>query len=204
MSGTGEPGSRSSTETASAGTPRQLIHSAGHPDGHPAGQSAGQPAVPNHATGQAEDGGSKAKDGEAQRLTVLQKIGRLSGAEKIQLALKGTQEERFVLIRDSNKSVSRAVLESPRITEHEVEAYASLRDVDEEVLRSIGQSRHFLKEYAVAVALVSNPRAPIDVTLPLMVRLKERELKALALNRNVPSALRSTALKILGKRQKGH
>ena len=135
------------------------------------------------------------------RLTVLQKIGRLSGAEKIQLALKGTQEERFILIRDSNKSVSRTVLESPRITEHEVEAYASLRDVDEEVLRAIGQNRQLVKDYAVVVALVNNPRAPIDVTLTLVVRLKERELKALTLNRNVPSALRSRAAKVLSTRK---
>ena len=143
-------------------------------------------------------------DEQGSRLTVLQKIGRLSGAEKIQLALKGTQEERFILIRDSNKSVSRAALESPKITGHEVEAYASLRDVDEEVLRAIGQNRQFVKEYAVVVALVNNPRAPIDVTLTLVVWLKERELKTLALNRNVPSALRSTAVKVLSKRKGGH
>ena len=140
-------------------------------------------------------------DEPVSRLTVLQKIGRLSGAEKIQLALKGTQEERFILIRDSNKSVSRAALDSPRITEHEVEAYASLRDVDEEVLRAIGQNRQFVKDYAVVVALVNNPRAPIDVTLTLVVRLKERELKALTLNRNVPSALRSRATKVLSTRK---
>ena len=72
---------------------------------------------------------------EGERLTLLQRIGRLSGAEKIQVALKGNQEERLILIRDSNKSVARAVLESPRLTDHEIEAYASLRDVSEEVLR---------------------------------------------------------------------
>ena len=117
------------------------------------------------------------------------------------MALKGNQEERLILIRDSNKSVARAVLESPRLTEHEAEAYASLRDVSEEVLRLIGTNRHFNKERAVVIALVNNPRAPIDVTLPLVVRLRDRDLKELTLNRNVAQALRSSAGKILKARQ---
>ncbi len=137
----------------------------------------------------------------AERLTLLQRISRLSGMEKIQVALKGNQEERLILIRDPNKSVARAVLESPRLTDHEVEAYASMRDVSEEVLRLIGMDRSFRKDYAVVVALVNNPRAPIDVTLPLVVLLKVRELKALTLNRNVSSVLRSSAAKILKARQ---
>ncbi len=137
----------------------------------------------------------------AERLTLLQRISRLSGMEKIQVALKGNQEERLILIRDPNKSVARAVLESPRLTDHEVEAYASMRDVSEEVLRLIGMDRSFRKDYAVVVALVNNSRAPIDVTLPLVVLLKVRELKALTLNRNVSSVLRSSAAKILKARQ---
>ena len=142
-----------------------------------------------------------AGEGDGERLTLLQRIGGLSAAEKIQVALKGNQEERLILIRDSNKSVARAVLESPRLTEHEAEAYASLRDVSEEVLRLIGTNRHFNKEYAVVVALVNNPRAPIDVTLPLVVRLRDRDLKELTLNRNVAQALRSSANKIFKARQ---
>ena len=142
-----------------------------------------------------------ANGGDAERLTLLQKIGRLSGTEKIQVTLKGNQEERLILIRDPNKSVARAVLESPRLTDHEVAAYASMRDVSEEVLRLIGMDRSYRKDYAVVVALVNNPRAPIDVTLPLVVLLKVRELKALTLNRNVSSVLRSSAAKILKARQ---
>jgi hypothetical protein len=150
----------------------------------------------------AQDAESNQNDDE--RLTLLQKIGQLSGAAKIQLARKGSQEERLILIRDANKSVARAVLESPRLTEHEIEAFSSMRDVSEEVLRLIGMNRNFMKDDAVVVALVNNPRAPLDVTLPLVVRLKDRELKALILNRNVASVLRSSATKLFKQRQGSH
>src|SRR6266849_1872537 len=84
------------------------------------------PAEPRPPAGPTE---AQPSEGDVQRLTLLQKIGRLSGAEKIQLALKGTSEERFILVRDSNKSVARTVLDSPKISEHEIEAYASLHDI---------------------------------------------------------------------------
>jgi len=146
----------------------------------------------------------KPQASEPERLTLLQRIGRLSGADKIKLALRGNREERMVLIRDSNKSVARAVLESPTLNEHEIELYASLHDVNEEILRLIAANRGFRKEYGVVVALLNNPRAPLDITLPLVVLLKDRELKALSINRNVASVLRSNAAKLYKTRQDHH
>lgn len=146
----------------------------------------------------------KPQASEPERLTLLQRIGRLSGADKIKLALRGNREERMVLIRDSNKSVARAVLESPTLNEHEIELYASLHDLNEEILRLIAANRNFRKEYGVVVALLNNPRAPLDITLPLVGLLKDRELKALSINRNVASALRSGAAKLHKIRQEHH
>ncbi|HEV2492734.1 MAG TPA: hypothetical protein VG204_06630 [Terriglobia bacterium] len=146
----------------------------------------------------------KTQASEPERLTLLQKIGRLSDADKIRLALKGNREERTVLIRDSNKSVARAVLESPTLNEHEIELYASMHDANEEILRLIAANRKFRKEYAVIVALLNNPRVPLDITLPLVVLLKDRELKGLSVNRNVASVLRSNAAKLYKTRQESH
>jgi hypothetical protein len=139
------------------------------------------------------------KDG--QRETLLQKIGRMSASEKIQLALKGNQEERLLLIRDSNKIVSRAVLQSPKITDAEIEAFASMKNVTEEVLRLISMNRRFMKTYSVVRNLVNNPRAPIDVALPLLNRLNERDMKMLGTNKNVAEVLRGMAAKIIKTRQ---
>ena len=62
-----------------------------------------------------------------ERTTLLQKINRMSVAEKIKTALTGNQEERLLLIRDANKIVARAVLQSPKVSEQEAENFASMK-----------------------------------------------------------------------------
>jgi len=136
-----------------------------------------------------------------ERQTLLQKIGRMSAVEKIKAALTGNMETRVVLIRDSNKIVARAVLQSPKVNETELESYAAAKNVSEEVLRLIAVNRKFMKSYVVLRALVNNPRAPIDITLPLIKHLKERDVKGVALNHNIPDAIRTTAIKLIKQRE---
>lgn len=130
-----------------------------------------------------------------ERVTLLQRIGRMGAAEKIKTALTGNQEERLLLIRDSNKIVSRAVLQSPKLTDQEIENIASMKSVTEEVLRLIATSRKFLKSYAVVRSLINNPRLPIDIGLHLLNRLNDRDLKGLMLNKNVAEVVRGMAMK---------
>lgn len=133
---------------------------------------------------------------DAKRETLLQRINAMSPAEKIKTALTGNQEERLLLIRDSNKLVARAVLGSPKLSDAEVEAFATMKNVTEEVLRLISMSRAFMKSYSVARALVNNPRTPLDVSLPLLNRLNDRDLKGLSQNKNVPETLRGLGFKL--------
>jgi hypothetical protein len=135
------------------------------------------------------------------RETLIQKIGRMTVVEKIKSALSGNMETRALLIRDSNKIVSRAVLQSPKISETEAEGYAAAKNVSDEVLRLIASTRKFRKLYTVIRALVNNPRAPIDVTMPLLIRINEKDLKGLTLNRNVPEVIRSLAIKMIKQRE---
>jgi hypothetical protein len=133
--------------------------------------------------------------------TLIQKVNRMSAVEKIKTALTGNQEARMLLIRDSNKLVARAVLQSPKLSDSEVEGYASAKNVSEEVLRLIAGNRAFRKSYTVMRALINNPRAPIDITLPLLNRMNERDIKMLTQNRNVAESLRSMAVKIIKAKQ---
>jgi hypothetical protein len=135
------------------------------------------------------------------RETLIEKIGRMTVVEKIKAALTGNMETRVLLIRDSNKIISRAVLQSPKISETEAESYAAAKNVSEEVLRLIASNRKYMKAYNVMRALINNPRAPIDVTMPLLIRMNERDLKGLTLNRNVPEVIRSLAIKMIKQRE---
>ncbi len=131
-----------------------------------------------------------------ERVSTLQKIARLAVGDRIQLGMKGSREERFVLIRDGSKLVSAAVLESPKLTDQEVEMFAAMKNVQESVLRGIGGKRKFMKLYAVMRALVNNPRCPLDVSLPLMKNLLPADLKAVSMNKNVSDTLRKLAAKM--------
>jgi len=145
-------------------------------------------------------GESGLKNG-AKRETLIERLSRMTPVEKIKTALLGSREERSFLIRDPNKAVARTAIHSPKISEAEVEAYASMKNISEEILRLLGMNRRYMKNYGVVRVLVTNPRAPIEVTLPLIPRLNERDLKSLSRDRNVPDALRVTAAKTLHARE---
>jgi regulator of extracellular matrix RemA (YlzA/DUF370 family) len=117
--------------------------------------------------------------------------------DKIKIATLGRREQRSILVRDPNRIVCTAVLASPKLTDTEVENFARMQNVSEEVLRIIGTSRAWTKKYSVIANLVKNPRTPTGVSLPLMLRLVERDLKALSVDRNVPESVRLGARKQL-------
>lgn len=131
-----------------------------------------------------------------QRGSVLQKIAKLDIKGRIQLAMKGTKEERSILVRDGTKIVALAVLDSPKITDGEVEKFATQKNVLEAVLRAIPMKRRFAKNYAVVRNLVFNPRTPLDVSLGLMKNLLTTDLKNLAGNKEVSETIRKLALRM--------
>jgi hypothetical protein len=131
-----------------------------------------------------------------KRKTLLQKLAMMTVLERLTLALKGGREERMALIKDPNKMVQRCVLQSPRLTEQEVEAFAAMTNVTEEVLRTISLNRNFVKNYSIVRNLTKNPKTPIDVSLHLLQRLTTPDLKQLGMNKNIPETVRSVAVKM--------
>ncbi len=136
------------------------------------------------------------KKEEQGRLSPLQKIAGLNVGDRVQLAMKGNREERYILIRDGCKLVSSGVLECPKLTDQEVEMFAGMKNVQESVLRAIAGKRKFLKLYTVVRNLSSNPRCPIDVGLPLLKGLLVTDLRNLSMNKNISDTLRKVALKM--------
>ena len=132
----------------------------------------------------------------AKRQTLLQTISKMTVAQRVQFAMKGGSEARRTLIRDSNKVVQRAVLQSPRLTEQEVEAFASMANLTDEILRLIANNRNFRKNYAVVRNLINNAKTPIDISLHLLPLINAIDLKRLTTNKNVPETLRTSALKL--------
>ena len=137
-----------------------------------------------------------------KRQSLLQRLAHMRVPERVQLALKGNREERMTLIRDPCKVVQRAVLQSPRITDREVEAFAAMANLNDEVLRLIAMSRKFMKNYTVLRNLMNNPKSPLDITLHLLPSLNEHDLKLLTTNKNIPETLRTSANRLQFQRKK--
>jgi hypothetical protein len=131
-----------------------------------------------------------------ERGSALQKIAKLDIKGRIQLAMKGTKEERSLLIRDGTKIVALAVLESPKISDGEVERFATQKNVLEAVLRGIPMKRRFAKNYAIVRNLVFNPRTPLDLSLGLMKNMLVGDLRNLSNNKEISDTVRKLATKM--------
>jgi hypothetical protein len=132
-----------------------------------------------------------------KRKTLLQRLSTMTVIERLTLALKGGREERMALIRDPNKLVQRAVLQSPRLTEQEVEGFSAMANVSDEVLRTISLNRNFIKSYVIIRNLVTNPKTPMDISLHFLPRMITTDLKRLSMNKNVPEMVRTMAIKMV-------
>ena len=130
-----------------------------------------------------------------ERGSITQQLAQMSFPERLRAAVKGTREMRAILIRDPNKLISASVLSSPKLTENEVEQFARMAQIPEDVLRVIGSNRAWLKNYGVVVGLTKNPKTPVAMSLNLMARLNARDLQMLSIDRNVPEPLRIAARK---------
>jgi len=125
--------------------------------------------------------------------SAYKKILTLNTAQKAILAMKGGREERIILVRDTNKVVALSVLKNPRMTEGEVESIAAMRNVSDEILRSVGVNREWSKNYTVVANLVRNPRTPPSISTNFVLRLNTKDLKNLGGDRNVPEIIRRMA-----------
>jgi hypothetical protein len=138
---------------------------------------------------------------EAKRVNMAKRVLEMSVAEKIKLATLGNREARTLLLRDSNRLVSLAAAQSPRITDGEILGLANSKTSSAEVLRYIYERRDYLKLYALRTALVRNPKVPLPTALRFLPTLQEKDIKELARDRNVPATVQAQAKAWIMKRE---
>jgi len=131
-----------------------------------------------------------------RRMALHQRLAYMTVAQRIDAATKGTREERRVLITSVLKPVWEAVLKSPFLTDVELEAFATMRNVDEEVYRRIAAKPDWVRKYGVVLALIRNPKVPPEVGMSLVKFLRLRDLKAVMNDRNLPEPVRIVARKL--------
>jgi hypothetical protein len=138
---------------------------------------------------------------EKKHLSITQQIMKLSIAKKVEWAnKKGNREVRTMLLRDPNKLVQLAVIQSPRMTEGEIAKVAQNRVSPNEVLQYIYNNRRLMKNYTVKINIISNPKVPVGVSMRFLSGLRMAEVKALAKNKNVSQGLANAAKKLVEKK----
>ncbi len=137
---------------------------------------------------------------EGKRLTLSQRVSKMSVSEKIKLATLGNKEARGLLMRDTNRLVAVAVIRSPRLTDGEVLTVANNRAVIEDVLRVIYNNREWTKNYALRLALVKNPKTPLAISMRYLSGMRESDVVSLARNKNIPSGIQVLAKKMMDKK----
>src|SRR6266704_2602499 len=168
---------------------------------HPAIPDATLEALPEGAEGEAAGVAPPVMSPEEQerfeealrRTPAFQRIMKLNVAERVQMAMKGNAEERAILIRDTAKMVALQVLKSPKLSDTEISGFAGMRSVCEDVLRVIASQRDWTKTYAVAHALVRNPKTPPGLSVQFLARLGTRDLRILQGDKNIPEIVRRQA-----------
>ena len=121
------------------------------------------------------------------------RMSDMSISEKIRLATLGNSFSRMVLVRDSNRVVAMAAIQSPAIRDQEVVRYAADRGLSEDVIRYIANRREWLKNYQVKLALANNPKTPLPSTLKLLKLLRFSDVRSIARSKSVPAAVAKAA-----------
>ena len=130
-------------------------------------------------------------------------IMNMSVSEKVKLASLGSREARGLLIKDPNRIVIQAVINSPKITDDEVVSYASNKNYSKEVSKLISARKDLTKNYNIKIALVNNAKTPVPVALKLLGHIRENDLRKISKSRNVSTVIARTATKMVSERKRG-
>jgi hypothetical protein len=137
---------------------------------------------------------------EAQ--TALQKINHMSVSERLRLALTGTKTERLVLIKDPNRLVQNAVLDSPKMADDEVLIHVRNLSLPGEIVAKIAGNREWTKNYSIILNLVQNPKTPVNRALSFIKKLHSRDLKLLSQDRNISPVIRTLAQNLVKQKER--
>ena len=134
--------------------------------------------------------------------SLYQKVMEMGVGEKIKLATIGNREARTLLLKDPNRLILSAVVNSPRMTEEDIIKICQSRNVSDEVLRLIAARKELTKNYKVKIGLVSNPKTPVPIALKLLSYITETDLRNISKNKNISTVVARGARKILEDRGK--
>jgi hypothetical protein len=151
---------------------------------------------------QSADGSLSPVTIKQQMMTSLQRINHMSIAQRIHLALTGNKTERLILIKDPNRMVQMAVIESPKMADDEALIHTRNLSLSGEIIGKIANNRDWTKNYSIVMALVQNPKTPISRSVGFMKQLHTRDLRILMQDRNINPVIRNLAMNLQKEKER--
>jgi hypothetical protein len=151
------------------------------------------------ADGEDEVGGLEIEDEDGSRRVM--NLLEMPLIDKLRMATIGSPGKRAILIKDSNKIVSMAVIKSPGISDQEAARYVADRAIHEDVIRYIANRKEWQKNYILKLNLVKNPKCPLAQSMRLIKHLRPADIRGLARSKNIPAALAKVAKQMLNTRR---
>lgn len=142
-------------------------------------------------------------EAEAEKLrSNVQLAKEMTISEKIKMAMTGDKEWRMLLVKDTNKMISGAVIKNPRITEAEILMISKSHLNNDEILRDICVNKDWTKNYQIKKSLVENHKTPLHFALRFLSSLTDKDLSAIAKSKNISSVISTQARRLLLNKQK--
>jgi hypothetical protein len=149
-----------------------------------------------------EEGEDAIEEEEEEFRSKYQLTQEMGISEKIKMAITGDKEWRMLLIKDTNKLVSGAVIKNPRLTEAEILFIAKSPVNNDDIIRDICTDKEWTKNYQIRKALVENHKTPLHHALRFLSGLTDKDLAVLAKSKNISSIVATQARRSLLNKKK--
>lgn len=120
-------------------------------------------------------------------------------AQKIQMALHGTRDQRNAILRDKNRQLHAFVLKNPQINVDDVLAIAKNPMMGPEMYKLIAERQDWLQRPQIANALARNPKVPGDIAIRALAYVAPDALRQLAKGGAPPHVVTAARKKVIGK-----
>lgn len=116
-------------------------------------------------------------------------------AEKVRVARHGGRAARIHVLKGLDRTLHAHVLSNPKISPEEVAMMAAMPQLDPAALKRIATSSEWLRHTVVVRNLVTNPKMPLPLVLPLLRHLPLDELRRLGRSGQVRASLKQEIVK---------
>lgn len=127
-------------------------------------------------------------------------ISKMNISQKIRLATVGNREAVMLLVREGNRLIHMAAIQSPRLQYSDIKKLAANKSVPDGVIRYIANNREWTKHYDIMVSLVNNPKTPLPDSMSFLNHLRTNDLRMLMRNRGVSHQISRQAKTLVTKR----